>query len=147
MAGTDHLHELMAYLEAQGVCTRGLSEWANAMPDKTTGTALLLMERQGPAPQYTMSNTAWIRTPRFEVMCRSTAPAQGDYPDITNARNMAQAAYDALHKIGSQRIASTVSHSTGNWLSCLPQTEPSLKGRDDRGRVIFSFIADGQRQG
>lgn len=144
MAGVDYLYEFSAYVAAQTGTVIGKSLFADTQPDATTGRAIFLFAMPGGMPGYTYS-TNTIRAPRFRVEVRSTAPAGGDYPDITATRNLAQTAWTACMKCNNLSLASTVSHSTGKWLSALPTQDPYLAGRDARNRVVYGFDVAAER--
>lgn len=148
-AGIDHLLEFLHYLSTNGCGTIGVGLRANAVVE-TTGPGLFVIEIPGLGPQITMSTGSYVRKPRFRIESRSTAPGpdQVDYPDITNARNLIQTAYQACLSVGDTSMASTgVAPSTGLWLWAIPESEPSLAGRDGKDRVVFRFDVGCARQG
>lgn len=149
-SGVAHLWEFLGWLATKGCGTIGVGLRANAVVE-TTGPALFLIEVKGLGPQLTFSTSSYLRKPRFRIETRSTAPGpnQNDYPDITNARNLIQTAYQACLAIGDTSLVSpsTDAPSTGHWLWAIPEEEPSLAGRDEQNRVVFAFTVGTARQG
>lgn len=148
MSGIDHLAEFLGWLSTRVGLTVGADLFANVAPNETTGPACFVIETAG-GPPHLLQSTSYIRKPRFRIDVRSTAPAssQGDYPDITASRSIAQDCFQACLDISGTSLGSTGSTSLGNWLFAIPMQEPYLAGRDDRNRVVFSFGVGCERQG
>lgn len=144
MAGTDFLLEIQAYLSTKCGVTVGKTIFVDGKPDDTTGPSLFIIEMPGSMPDFTYS-TNTIRKPRLRIEARSTAPAGGDYPQIMNARNLAQRAWDACLRCNNLTLHSTLAGSTGKWLSALPVQDVYLAGRDNRNRVVYAFDVDAMR--
>lgn len=147
MAGTDHLYEFLRWLSTEQGFVVGGDLFANVMPE-TTGIVASVVEMRSPPP-YLLHSTSYIRRPRFRIDVRSTAPsaAQSDYPDITDARNIAQSLYQScLDLAGRTLLPSSDSTEGGNWLFAIPESEPYLDGRDEKNRVVFTFDVQCERQ-
>lgn len=145
-AGTDHLYEFAGWLTTRTGVVANKSLFVDAIPDETTGSAVFVLELRGAMP-HLLQSTSFIRKPRFRLDIRSTAPVAGDYPDITNVRNLAQATFQACLDLCNQQLLASTGATPGNWLFLNPESEPYLAGRDDHNRVVFSFDANGERQG
>jgi len=151
MAGIDHLREFGHYLSTKCGLQLGKSLFFDAMPTETSqagGPAVFVFEQAGAAPALTMS-TALIRSLRFAIDVRSTKPGstQSDYPDPTNARNLAQTVWAACAQLSGNLSSTGASPSTGNWLYAIPQHDVYMAGRDNSNRIHFSFTVDAERQG
>ena len=142
MPGVDAVGEFSAWLSTNGVGTIGDDLSANAMPESTKVTVGVFEIPTG--MPHLLHSTSYIRKPRFRIDVRSTAPAAGDYPDITNARNRAGLAYQACLDIAGSTLAST--GSTGHWILAIPESEPYLSSRDEKNRSVFSFTVGCERQ-
>lgn len=148
MSGVAHLAELAGWFSTKASVTVGDDLFFDALPERDKVT-VGVMELRSPPP-HLLQSTSYIRRPRFGVIVRSTAPTstQGEYPNITAARNMAQSMYQACLDLADVGLlASSSSTSTGAWLFITPDTEPYLEGRDDRNRVMFRFDAQAERNG
>jgi len=145
--GVDHLYELCGWLSTRCGLVNGRSLFADVLPDDSTGLAAYVIEERGPMP-HVLQSSGYIRRPRMRFGVRSTAPTstQGDYPNITAARNKVHAMFQACMDLAGITLQASSSATPGNWLFVNPDTEPYLAGRDDHNRVHFEYTAQAERQ-
>lgn len=134
------IEDVCTTLSNASVGTAGTSLFAHYLPE-TTGLAVGVFEIPGRDAIERFGNTRGIERPRVRVVCRSTAPADGQGVAVpTNARAKAAAAWAALDAVTNTTIAGST------YLRMVPLQSPYADAQDQRARHLFTFTAEIWRQ-